>query len=71
MNFPVHDEREHHTMNSTGRLAYSIKETCELLGLGKTRVYELANSGELKTKKIGRRTLVVASSLRELITPVD
>lgn len=53
------------------RIAYSIKETCNLLGLGKTRVYELCNSGDLKVKRIGRRTLVLADSIRALIAAAD
>ena len=58
-------------MTNADRLAYSIKETCDLLGLGKTRVYELVNAGDLQVKRIGRRTLVLADSLRALITAAD
>ena len=58
-------------MTTNGRLAYSIKETCDLLGLGKTRVYQIINSGDLKVKRIGRRTLVLADSLHSLITSDD
>ncbi len=58
-------------MTNTGRLAYSIKETCDLLSLGKTRVYELVNSGDLQVKRIGRRTLVLADSLLDLLAHDD
>lgn len=58
-------------MHDTGRLAYSVKETCELLGLGKTKTQALINSGDLKVKRIGRRTLVLADSIRALISSAD
>ena len=37
---------------------YSIKEATEVLGIGKTKMYELANSGEIPVIKIGSRTLI-------------
>jgi excisionase family DNA binding protein len=59
------------TTNSTEPLVYSIKEALRLSTFGRTRLYELINSGELKVTRIGRRTLVRADSLRALITPVE
>ncbi len=37
-----------------------IEDTCKALGVGRTSVYALLTSGELKSIKIGRRTLVPA-----------
>lgn len=48
------------------RIALSIAETCDLLSLGRTKVYELINEGRLTTFKIGRRTLVRAQSVYAL-----
>lgn len=48
-------------------LAYSIKDACHATSLGRTRLYELINGGEIEVIKIGRRTLVTAASLRRLI----
>ena len=48
-------------------LVYSIAETVCISKLGKTRIYQLINSGELKVTRIGRRTLVNAKSLRALV----
>ncbi len=45
----------------------SIRDTAKTLAVGRTKVYELINSGKLETIKIGRRTLVKAASIRALI----
>lgn len=45
------------------RIAYSIDEVVELTGIGRTRLYEVIAAGDLRTKKLGRRTLVLASDL--------
>lgn len=48
-------------------LAYSIREACHLSSLGRTRVYQLIGEGRLEVRKIGKRTLIPAASLRALI----
>lgn len=48
-------------------MAYTIADTCRLSSLGRTRIYELINSGVLKATKVGKRTLVSAQSLRDLV----
>lgn len=48
-------------------LAYSIKDACKLSSLGKTRLYELIDAGDLQVTRIGRRTLVRGDSLRKLL----
>lgn len=48
-------------------LAYSIREACHISSLGRTRLYQLIAEGRLETRKIGRRTLIPAASLRALI----
>jgi excisionase family DNA binding protein len=49
-------------------LAYSVNEACRVSSMGRTRIYELINSGQLKAIKLGRRTLIDAESLKSLIT---
>lgn len=46
---------------------YRISEVCERLRIGRTKVYQLINSGELNTAKFGRCTCVTGDSLEELI----
>ncbi|OHC97812.1 MAG: excisionase [Sphingomonadales bacterium RIFCSPLOWO2_12_FULL_63_15] len=48
-------------------LAYSVNEACRLSTLGKTRLYQLIAEGRLEARKIGKRTLIPAASLRRLI----
>ena len=45
----------------------SIKETGVELRVGRTKVYELINDGDLETVKIGRRHLIVHASIGRLI----
>lgn len=48
-------------------LAYSIKEACRVSSLGRSRLYQLIGEGRLDVRKIGKRTLIPAASLRALI----
>lgn len=48
-------------------LAYSVSEACRVSSLGKTRLYQLIGEGRLAVRKVGKRTLIPAASLRALI----
>lgn len=48
-------------------LAYSINEACRVSSLGRTRLYQLIGEGRLASRKIGKRTIIPAASLRALI----
>ena len=48
-------------------LAYSVADACKVSSLGKTRLYALIAEGRLEARKIGKRTLIPAASLRALI----
>lgn len=49
------------------RYLHSIKETCHLLNIGRTKLYELVNQHELEIVKIGSKSLITASSLNALV----
>ena len=51
-------------------LAYRVPDACAVLGIGRTSLYELVKSGELKMIRIAGRTLVPRSEL-ERLTRVD
>lgn len=45
------------------QLSLSIEEVCTATGLGRTKLYQLINSGELKARKIGKRTIILKDDL--------
>jgi excisionase family DNA binding protein len=56
------------TVKSTPEpLAYSIADACRVTSIGRTRLYTLIAEGQLEVRKIGRRSLIPAASLRALI----
>ena len=48
-------------------LLIPIPEAGRSLGIGRTTVYSLIEQGELKTVKIGRRSLITTESLRAYV----
>ncbi len=48
-------------------LAVRVRDAAHMIGIGRTKVYDLIGSGELQTVKIGRATLITMSSLRRLV----
>lgn len=48
------------------RELYSVRDAQNILGVGKTMVYELIKLGGLTKIKIGRRTFVTRSSVESL-----
>ena len=49
---------------TTEALAYSIKEACAACRVGRTTLYAAISRGDLKTRKVGRRRLVIAEDLK-------
>ena len=45
----------------------SVEEAADLIGCGRTRLYEEISRGRLQTLKIGRRRLVPATALRDYV----
>jgi predicted DNA-binding transcriptional regulator AlpA len=48
------------------KILVSVADATQMIGLGKTSLYELMNQGKLETRKIGNRRLILVSSLRQL-----
>lgn len=48
-------------------LSLTVPDACRAIGLGRTKLYELIESGQVETIKIGARTLVKYDSLKRLI----
>jgi excisionase family DNA binding protein len=49
------------------RLAYSVNEACEAIACGRTKLYELIAGRQIKAKKLGTRTIVLADSLHDYV----
>jgi excisionase family DNA binding protein len=50
-----------------GRVAYSVAEVMKLAGLGHDTIYKQIHAGHLKARKVGRRTVVLASDLQTFL----
>jgi excisionase family DNA binding protein len=48
-------------------IAATVRDTCELTGLGRTKVYELISQQKLKAVAVGRRRLVLVESIEVLL----
>jgi len=49
--------------------AYTIEDAQRMGAPGRTKLYELFNSGELLSIRVGRRRMIVGNSLRASLTP--
>ena len=49
------------------KLLYSIPETCELLNMSRSYLYQLISIGRLRPIKLGRKTLFAAETLRDFV----
>ena len=49
------------------KLAYSIKETAELLGCGLNRTYDMVHSNALPHFKFGKKIMIPAKAISELV----
>ena len=50
-------------------LTVSVKTARQLLDIGNSKICELISEGKLRTVSVGRKRLVIYSSLEELATP--
>jgi len=54
-------------MNMDTQLLLSVEEAADVIGLGRTRTYELVMTKKIQSVKVGRRRLVVRSSLVDFV----
>lgn len=53
------------------RLAYSIKEICQLLGIGRSKVYDLIKTGRLTARKLDGRTVILTTDLEQFLEKLE
>jgi excisionase family DNA binding protein len=49
------------------QLLYTIPQCCQMAAIGRTKFYELVANGEIPIRKVGKRTLIAASDLRDWV----
>jgi excisionase family DNA binding protein len=49
---------------TAGKIAHSIDGACEAADVGRTSIYEAIRAGDLKARKLGRRTIILDEDLR-------
>ncbi len=49
----------------------SIEQARATTGLGRTKIYQLINSGELKARKIGKRTIILKDDLEAFLARLE
>ena len=49
-------------------VAYSVSDVLKLVGISRSKFYQLVNAGQIKVRKIGNRTIVL---VRDLNTWLD
>lgn len=48
-------------------ICVKVNEAARMIGVGRTKLYELIATGDVEVVKLGRSTRVTVASLRELI----
>lgn len=51
-------------------LTVRIREACRITGIGRSKLYELINDGEIEIIKVGAMTLVPVAGLRAFVARV-
>ena len=54
-------------MDHEDKLAYSITETAKLLGIGRSKAYELVRSGTIPSLRLGRRIVISKLALNRFL----
>jgi excisionase family DNA binding protein len=52
-------------------LSVDISGACRMTGLGRSKIYELLGSGELRSLKVGRRRIITVGAIRELLARLE
>jgi len=49
------------------KMLVTVEEASHILSMGRTRIYQLINSGDLKSVKCGKSRRIVADSIRSYV----
>lgn len=53
------------------QMSLSIEEACNLTGIGRTKLYDAINRGELIAKKFGKRTIILKEDLETFLKNLE
>lgn len=56
---------------SPGKLAYTVRQFCDGVGIGHTKFYQEVSEGRIKTVKCGKRTLVTADEAQRFVSSLE
>jgi excisionase family DNA binding protein len=59
------------TVEYAHKLAYSVEEAAEAIGISRSLVYDEMNAGRLGYIKIGRRRLITSQQLNEYLAAAE
>ncbi len=52
------------TIDNSGKVALSVKDAAQVSGIGRSKLYEAMNTGELPARKLGTRTVILFDDLQ-------
>ncbi len=52
-------------------LSYSTDQASKIVGIGKTKLYQAINSGDLKARKFGKRTIILRDDLDAFLANLE
>jgi excisionase family DNA binding protein len=55
-------------MLDAAAVAYRPEQVAEIINVGRTKVFEMIASGELRARKLGRATLITSDDLRDCLS---
>lgn len=55
------------TTHNPERLALTVSQAAEMIGIGRTKLYDEIRSNRLRTFRIGRRRLVTVAAIRDWV----
>ena len=53
------------------QISLSIEEAKNLTGIGRTKIYQAINSGALKARKFGKRTIILRDDLNAFLASLE
>lgn len=59
------------TEAAPAKRAFTIKEACQISSIGRTRLYGEIKAGNLRARKCGRRTVILAEDLKSWLDSLE